>query len=291
MVRAERWIGSRQRWSGIRARPNQSPPEPDRTLDPRIGVVDVGRRQRGRGPTTARSRPCRPVRACAGHERGCPRYRATRSDCRRRVRPSDGRIGGAVAAVDDRPFGGCAAVVEGRFADQVDLHAPVDAFDGPDEHVFGVVVGWWPGVRCDQVVAVARSHRERVAHDDPSGGSLPRGDEHVRARLVSTCGGMTDVERAEAEEPGFAVEEAAEDALGVEGGDAEPVDRAVGGDQGAGVAVGDEGVGVDRGERRGRGGALRLTGRCAHWVIQGSRQRPWPATSCDAASGPQEPGT
>ena len=31
---------------------------------------------------------------------------------------------------------------------------------------------------------------------------------------------------------------------------------------------------VDRWERRGRGGALRLTGRCGHWVIQGSRQRP-----------------
>ena len=169
-----------------------------------------------------------------------------------------GRVGSAVAAVDERPFGGRAAVVEGRLADQLDLDAPVDAFDGSDEHVFGVVVGRWPGVRCDQVVAVARSHRERVAHDDPAGGGLPRGDEHVGARLVGTCRGMADVERAEAEEPGFAVEEAAEDARGVEGGDAEPVDRAVGGDQGSGVAVGEERVVGDGRERRRRGGALRL---------------------------------
>ena len=159
-------------------------PEPDRPLDPRVGIVDVGRRREVMGPRQ------RAVGLVARFER-VSGANAVALDPEREVRLQAqrqairGRIGGAVAAVDERPLGGCSAVVEGRLADQLDLHAPVDAFDGPDEHVFGVVVGRWPGVRCDQVVAVARSHRERVADDDPAGGGLPRGDEHVGARLVS----------------------------------------------------------------------------------------------------------
>ena len=57
-------------------------------------------------------------------------------------------------------------------------------------------------------------------------------------------------------EPGLAVEQVAEDARRVEARNAEPVDRSVGRDQGAGVAVGEEGVVGDRRKRRGRGCAL-----------------------------------
>ena len=60
-----------------------------------------------------------------------------------------------------------------------------------------------------------------------------------------------------------------------------------------GVAVGEEGVVRDRRERRRRGRALRrrlLGGGVRHDTIQGPYQRPRPATSSFAASGPQEPG-
>jgi hypothetical protein len=69
---------------------------------------------------------------------------------------------------------------------------------------------------------------------------------------------VVDPERTEPERPGLPVEQAAEHARRVEGGDAEPVDRAVGRDQRARVAVGQEAVLGDRRERRRRGRTLRL---------------------------------
>ena len=60
---------------------------------------------------------------------------------------------------------------------------------------------------------------------------------------------MGDLERAEAEEAGLAVEEAAEDARRVEARNAEPVDRAVGSDERTRVAVGQERVVRDRRKR------------------------------------------
>ena len=105
---------------------------------------------------------------------------------------------------------------------------------------------------------------------------------------------MVDVVRREPERPRLAVEQAPEDAGRVEAWNAEPVDRAVGRNERTRVAVGQERVVRDRGERRRRGGALRLRRLLlllgAHEAIQGSCQRPWPATSFwAAASGPQEP--
>ncbi len=96
-----------------------------------------------------------------------------------------------------------------------------------------------------------------------------------------------------AHEARLAVEQAAEDARRVEGGEAEPVDRPVGRDEGARVAVREERVVRDRRERRGCGGALlrrRVGLRVAHCVTQGPCQRPKPATSSSAPSGPHEPG-
>ena len=73
----------------------------------------------------------------------------------------------AVAVVGDRPLGRNAAVVERRLAHEVDLDAAVDAAGRAHEHVLGVLVGRRPRMRRDRVLAAARSHRQRVAHDHP----------------------------------------------------------------------------------------------------------------------------
>ncbi len=115
------------------------------------------------------------------------------------------------------------------------------------------------------------------------------GDVGARGRVV-------DPERREAEEAGLAVEQAAEHARRVEARDAEPVDRPVGRDERARVAVGEERVVGDRRERRRRGRALWRSGAgvrglpVAHATIQGSCQRPCPATSLSASAGPHDPG-
>src|SRR5205809_7218557 len=83
---------------------------------------------------------------------------------------------------------------------------------------------------------------------------------------------MRDPERAEAEEPRLAVEQAAEHARRVEARDAEPVDRAVGRDQRSGVAVGEERVVRDRRKGRRRGCALRFG--CG-FVLGSSRGHWW----------------
>ena len=136
----------------------------------------------------------------------------------------------AVAA-DQRPLGGRPAVVERGLADELDLDLPVDALDRADEHVVGVVVGRRSRVRGDLVLVIARPDGQRVADDEPAARRLPRRHEHVRPRLVRTRRRVVDAERPEPEEPGLAVEQAAEDARGVEGGHAQPVDRAVGRDE------------------------------------------------------------
>ena len=61
--------------------------------------------------------------------------------------PGSGRVGGVAAVVDQRPFGGRSAVVEGGLADELDLDLALDALDRPHEHVVAVVVGRRPGVR------------------------------------------------------------------------------------------------------------------------------------------------
>ena len=115
--------------------------------------------------------------------------------------------------------------------------------------------------------------------------------------------GVVDAERPQPERARLAVEQAAEHAWRVEARDAQPIDRAVRRYEGAGVAVREEGVLGDRGERRRRGRALghrigsrlgsrrraRLALRGGHVSIQGPCQPPYPDTSLSAAAGPQEP--
>ena len=205
-----------------------------------------------------------------------------------------GGVGGVAVVACHRPLGGDTAVVEQRLADQLHLDPTVDALDRPHQHVLGVVVGGRARVRRDQVLVAARPHRQGVAHDHPAVRRLPGGDEHVRARLVGAGGGVLDAERAEPEGAGAAVDQAAEYALAVEAGDAQPVDRAVRRDQRGGVAVGQERVVGDRRERRQRGRALLtlgLLGGCrAHAGTHGACQRPCPAIRSSAAFGPHDPG-
>ena len=141
-------------------------------------------------------------------------------------------------------------VVEDRLAHELDLDLPFQAQHRPDQHVIGVVVGRRTRVGRDVVLALARSHRERVAHDHPAARRLPRGHEHVGPRLVGDLGRHVDAERTEPERAGLPVQQAAEDARRVEPRDAQPVDRAVRRDEGSRVTVGQERVVGDRRERR-----------------------------------------
>ena len=164
---------------------------------------------------------------------------------------------GAVAVRRQRPVGEDAAVVEPGLAHELDLDAALDAFDRPHEHVVGVLVGRRARVRRDRVLAATRSHRQRVVNRRPPGRRLPGGDERVGPGLVVPAARHVDPERAEPERARATIEQRPEHAWRVEPRDAQPVDRAVGRDQRAGVAIRQERVVGDRRERRRRRGALR----------------------------------
>ena len=191
---------------------------------------------------------------------------------------SAGGVGGVAAAVHEGPLGGDAAVVEHRLAHDLDLDLTVDALGRPNQHVVGVVVGGRPRVRRDLVLTLVRPHGQRVADDDPTALRVPRRGEDVGAGLVGTRRRDVDAVRSQAEVPGLAVEQGGEHARRVEARHAQPADAPVGRDQRAGVAVGQERVVLDRGERRGHRRALlaRRRGRAggAHGANQGVCQPP-----------------
>ena len=191
-----------------------------------------------------------------------------------------------------------AAVVEGRLADELDLNPAFKAVDRSHQHMVGVVVGRRPGVRGDLVLVIPGADRQRVADENPSGRSLPRRCQDVRARLVDPRRRVVDPEGPEPKASTLPVKQAAKHARRIEAGHAEPVDRPIGGHERAGAAVGQERVIGDRRERRGCGRTLLLGPLCclagrrsdlgdAHAVTQ----RPWPAASWSAAfGGPHDPG-
>jgi hypothetical protein len=106
-----------------------------------------------------------------------------------------------------RPVAGIAAVVERGLAHEVDLHRAVDASRGADERVVGVLVERRSRVRGDRILPTARTHRQRVAHDHPAGGRLPRRDDRVGPRLVDPVARDVDPERTEPEAARAAVEQ------------------------------------------------------------------------------------
>ena len=115
--------------------------------------------------------------------------------------------------------------------------------------LLGVVVGWRAGVRGDRVGCAARAHGQRVVHQNPARGGVPGSGEHVGARDIGAGRRHVDAERTQPERAGTTVEQVAERTRRVERRHAQPVDRSVRGDQGAGVAVRQERVVGDRGER------------------------------------------
>ena len=147
-------------------------------------------------PTRARSTPALPARGRDGPARGRPRSRARGPSAEADRLARAARVGRVAAAVDERPFGRRAPVVERRLADQVDLDPALEALDRPHQHVVGVVVGRRPRVRRDRVLVLPRPHRQRVADDDPARGRLPRRHEHVRPGLVDARRRVVDAERA-----------------------------------------------------------------------------------------------
>ncbi len=232
------------------------PPEARRRVDPGLRLVVALRGSKLLGPRE------RAVRLLAGLEHVPPSHgfaldvdREIRDEPERHTR--SGCVGDVLRSVDLRPGGRCTAVVEDRLADEVHLDASIEALDRPHEHVVGVVVGRGPRVRRDGVLVISRTERQRVAYDDPTRRCPPRRLDDVRAGHVRPCRRVGDPERGEAEEAGLAVEEAAEDARGIEVGDAQPVDRAVWRDERSGVAVGQKRVVRDRRERRRCSRALR----------------------------------
>ena len=147
------------------------------------------------------------------------------------------------------PFGRRHAAVEDRLADQFHLHLAVEALGRADQHVLGVVVGGRAGVWRDRVRPARRSHGQRVAYYHPARGRLPGRRQHVGAGLVRPRRRDMDTERTQPERSRPPVEQAAEDARGVEPRHTQPVDPPIGSHEGTGVAVGQEGVLGDRRER------------------------------------------
>ena len=87
-----------------------------------------------------------------------------------------------------------------------------------------------------------------VVDDDPAGVGDPGRLDHQRPGLVAAADRDDDAARAELEVAGAAVEQGPECARRVEPRQAQPLDRAVVGDEGARVAVGEESVAADRRE-------------------------------------------
>ena len=96
------------------------------------------------------------------------------------------------------------------------------------------------------VLVAARGQRQRVVDDEPAGVGHPARLEHVRARDVAARHRGPKAPRPDPEGARPAVEQGGEDARRVEPRQAEPLHRPVRGDQGAGVAVGEEAVVADR---------------------------------------------
>ncbi len=179
--------------------------------------------------------------------------------------PRSARVGGVSAQL--RPLGGCAPVIEVRLAEQLHVDRALHAEHRSHEHVMSVLVGGRARMRGDLVLVQSGTDRQGIAHHRPPRRRVPGGVEDVAARLVDPVARHVDPEGAEAERARYAVEQRPEDAGRVEPRHAEPVDRPVGRHQGAGVAVGDEGVVRNRRERRRHRGALR------HSLLLGGRGR------------------
>ena len=230
-------------------------PEAGRGGELLVGLVDVGRRGELLRPGERAEQLLPFAEGVAS-----PHPVALHPECH--VGPKPDRLLLAAGVCDvpvlgHRPAGRNPPVVEHGLAGQLHLDFALQAHRDADQHVIGVFVGRRTGVRRHEIDAPARPEDQRIPDDHPPRGGLPGRRQHVRAGLVDPGGWHVDAEWPEPERAGLAVEQAAEHAGCVEARHAQPVDRPVRCDQGAGVAVRQEGVLGDRRERGGHRRALR----------------------------------
>ena len=148
------------------------------------------------------------------------------------------------------PAAAHAPVVEHRLADQRELHLAVDAAHGAQQDVVGVVVGRRAAVGVRAVVLVVpRADQQRVADDDPAAARAPAGLQHHRAGQVAARGRHLHAGGAEPEDARVAVQQRAEDARRVHPRQAHPLHVAARRDERGRLAVRQEAVVGDRGER------------------------------------------
>ena len=146
------------------------------------------------------------------------------------------------------PSAGGARVVEHGDAVGDDLDPAAEARRDPQQRPLRGRVAGYPADVGAAVADVGRAHDEHVLHGQPAGGRVPGRLQHHRPGHVAAGVRHHRVRRAEAERARGAVEQCPEHARRVRAGEAQPLDRAVGGDERAHLAVGEERVLGDRGE-------------------------------------------
>ena len=167
-----------------------------------------------------------------------------------KIRLAIHRAGALGAGVDQAPLRRRGAVVEHRLAHDLDLHLALDAFDDAHQQVVGVVVGRRARVAGALLVVVPLPDRQPIHHPQPALRGHPGRLDDVRAGDVAPAGRDIDAVGPHPPAAGSAIEQRAEDRRRVEVRQAHPLDRAVGGDQRAGVTVREKAVVGDRREQR-----------------------------------------
>ena len=243
-TRAERCRWMRQGWSG--KSPSRSQARQNSLVDSSRSTASGALRGPPRSPLpqeTAQN-PFSPSRS-RSRPRAAPPSRV-RSMSLVRLSSPPLAAGGRLAQLAAAPGGLLDPVAEARQALHLHLHLAVDAGHQPQQGVVGIVFGLRPGA--GSVLRLPLGDRQRVVGHHPAGVGHPGRLDDQRAGLVAAADRHDDAARAQPEVAGAAVEQGGEGAGGVEAGQAEPLDGAGEGDQGAGVAVGEEAVAPDRRE-------------------------------------------
>ena len=137
-------------------------------------------------------------------------------------------------------------VGKARHAFHLHLGVAIDAGHRPQQRAVGLV----SGVGAAAAAAGSRplGDRQGVVDDHPAGVGDPGGLDYQRPRFVATADRHHHLIRPQLPVAGAAIEQGTKCTGGVEAGQAEPLDGAGVGDQGGGVAVGEEAVAADRWE-------------------------------------------
>ena len=146
------------------------------------------------------------------------------------------------------PGSGGRAVVVQRKAVEQQLRPAFDAGHGAHQHALGDPVAGHPPVAVAARAAAPWPDHQRVGDDEPARAGVPRRLQDHGAGDIAPLARVLHVRGAEPEHAGRAVEQRAEDARGVRPRHAQPFDLPARGNQGVGLAVREEGIGVDVGE-------------------------------------------